>query len=367
MNERILVRCVNWLGDAVMSTPALQRLREARPHAHITLLSQGKLGDLWQGQPFADAVMTFGKNESVWSVARRLREQRFDVGIAFPNSFRAGLELRLAGIPERFGYAGRGRRFLLNRTISRRAEAVKMHKRSDAEIRQLVDKPAEWSSVPEAAHHIHDYLGIVAAVGASAEPLPTKIFVSKEEMTRAREKWGVADETVFGLNPGAEYGPAKRWPPERFATAAAMLQQRHGARWIIFGGAADKATCDSIAEQIGTSSDKKPINVAGQTTLRELAALLKVCRIVLTNDTGPMHLAAAVGTPVVVPFGSTSPELTAPIFDASKIVRTNVGCSPCFRRECPIDFRCMKGIEVGAIVDAVEEILTTKTPRHEES
>jgi heptosyltransferase-2 len=233
-----------------------------------------------------------------------------------------------------------------------------MHKKSDAEIRRDADKPRDFNP-PKTAHHVYDYLDIVAAVGASAEPVAPKICVSDKEAALVRERFQIAqDEVVFGLNPGAEYGPAKRWPHERFAAVAAKLQLRHGARWITFGASADKETCEWICEQIAQfSPNRPPINVAGQTSLRELAALLKTCELVLTNDTGPMHLANAVGTPVVVAFGSTSAELTGPIFGTSKIVQTKVGCSPCFRRECPIDFRCMKSIDVSAVVDAANSLL----------
>ena len=359
MNERILVRCVNWLGDAVMSTPALQRLREAKSGAHITLLSHEKLADLWKGQPYSDAVITFAPDEGVTTVAKRLREQKFDIGIAFPNSIRSGLELRLAGIPKRVGYSGGIRNFLLNHRVARRTGAVKMHKKSDAEIKHAADLPRKTDVIPQTAHHIHDYLGIVAAVGGSLGALPPKILVNENEAVAARKKFDIArDEVVFGLNPGAEYGSAKRWLKERFAAAAAKLQMRYSARWIIFGGIADREVCAWIAEQIAMfAPDKKPINLAGQTTLREVAALFKSCRLVLTNDTGPMHLANAVGAPVVVPFGSTSSELTGPIFGRSRILQSQVGCSPCFRRECPIDFRCMKSIDVSAAVDAADSLL----------
>jgi heptosyltransferase-2 len=358
MSERILVRCVNWLGDAIMSTPALQRLREAKPDAHITLLSHAKLADLWKEQPYADAVITFTPTDGVMAVAKRLRERKFDTGIAFPNSVRSGLELRLAGIPKRIGYAAGIRNLLLNKIIPRRNDAVQMHKKSDAEIRRDADSTRKFDP-PKTAHHIYDYLGIVAAVGASPEPLPPKIVVTEKEVESARAKFSIGNNDIlFGLNPGAEYGPAKRWPKERFADVATNLQAKHQARWILFGGTADREVCEWIAAQISQfSPTQKPINVAGQTSLRELAALLKTCRLVLTNDTGPMHLANVVGTPIVVPFGSTSSELTGPIFGPAKILQTTAGCSPCFRRECPIDFRCMNGIDVGQVVDAAEHLL----------
>jgi heptosyltransferase-2 len=159
----------------------------------------------------------------------------------------------------------------------------------------------------------------------------------------------------FGLNPGAEYGPAKRWPFERFASAAVALQKQTQCRWAIFGGAAERPLAAQIASQIAAAPGLAPaLNLAGQTTLRELMAALKSCRLLLTNDSGPMHLAAALGTPLVVLFGSTSPELTAPpVSDRAQVVRASgIPCSPCFLRQCPIDFRCMKTIEPAAAVAA---------------
>jgi heptosyltransferase-2 len=157
------------------------------------------------------------------------------------------------------------------------------------------------------------------------------------------------------LNPGAEYGPAKRWPVQSFIAAGIALHRATGCRWIVFGGPSDREIAHFLCTGLGQHLPGQPvINLAGQTTLRELAAALTSCRLLLTNDTGPMHLAAAVGTPVVVPFGSTSPEMTGPVWSAaSQIVRApGVPCSPCFRRECPIDFRCMNGITPEAIVAA---------------
>jgi heptosyltransferase-2 len=161
------------------------------------------------------------------------------------------------------------------------------------------------------------------------------------------------------LNPGAEYGPAKRWPPERFVAAAREIHQATACQWLILGGPADVSLAASIATELGPSAGET-LNFAGRTNLRDLCAVLKACRVLLTNDTGPMHLAAAVGTPVVVPFGSTSPELTGPGLPGDsrhRLLRAVVPCSPCFRRQCPIDFRCMNSIQVEQVVAGVLESL----------
>jgi heptosyltransferase II len=166
-------------------------------------------------------------------------------------------------------------------------------------------------------------------------------------------------QPVFGLNPGAEYGPAKRWPVERFIAAAQEIQRRTNCVWILFGGRGDVEIVNQIASQL-LSANSHLLTLAGKTSLRELMALLKLCRVLLTNDTGPMHVAAALGTPVVVPFGSTSPELTGPGLPGDprhRLLKSNVPCSPCFLRECPIDFRCMNGITVERVVETVIQTL----------
>lgn len=371
---RILVRGVNWLGDAVMTVPALQRLRERFPEARITLLTPEKLAGLWSGHPAIDDVLTFAAGDSAMTVGARLRAGKFDLGIALPNSARSAWELWFGGIPRRVGYAGGGRSLLLTSAVPRRPCLTSMRKRPVAEIKELILRrrlpgpPAHDA----ASHHLHHYLHLVAALGCSAEPLAPFVAVRDSELKSMQERLGLLELSgarvrLFGLNPGAEYGPAKRWPREQFVAAGIELHKRTGCRWVIFGGAADTGLAAGIAAQIhhaarrhavkhGDKSFPVVINLAGQTTLRELCAALKACDAVLTNDTGPMHLAAAVGTPVVVPFGSTSPELTgpgAPGDPRHHLLKSNAPCSPCFLRECPIDFRCMKGITVERVAEAM--------------
>jgi heptosyltransferase-2 len=362
--EKILLRGLNWLGDAVMSTPALLRLRQARPSAHITLLSPEKLAGLWRDQPFLDEVLAFSAPENIWQVSRRLRRENFSESLALPNSIRSALELWLAGIPRRVGLARPGRGFFLTRALPPRRDAAPMRRRSAREIRRLIARGAPAAALPPAAHHIHDYLYLTAELGASPEPLPPRIFVSDEQAAQVCQQLRLenapAGRPWFGLSPGAEYGPAKRWPARRFAAAAVLLQKLTRCRWLIFGGAADLDLAEKVTTEIryaGREADGV-INLAGKTSLRELAAALKLCRLLLTNDTGPMHLAAAVGTPLIVPFGSTCPELTGPYCSPSaQIVRTPVPCAPCFRRECPIDLRCLNGIQTAQVVEAARRIL----------
>jgi heptosyltransferase-2 len=369
--RRVLVRGVNWLGDAVMTTPALQRLREALPDTHITLLTHQKLADLWQHHPSLNAIITFSAGESPWSVARRLRAENFEAALVLPNSPRSALEVWLARIPQRIGYARQWRNWLLTQLVAQRPGQMRMPKRSVSEIHRLVrdsassSPPASGCAPHRLAHQSHDYLHLAAALGANPEPLPPKLEVTPAEMQQADDTllsdWRrKAPNTVpgkplilLGLNPGAEYGPAKRWPAESFAAVAREVTRKTtNCLWLAFGGAGDRELCADVARLAGD----RVLNLAGKTSLRQLMALLKLCRVVLTNDSGPMHVAAALGTSVVVPFGSTSPELTAPGLPGDphhQLLTSAAPCSPCFRRTCPIDFRCMTGIGPERVVEAV--------------
>jgi heptosyltransferase-2 len=370
--RRILIRGTNWLGDAVMSTPALLRLREKFPAAHIALLTPEKLRELWRHHPAVNEMISFAPGENIFAIGKKLRAEKFDLALVLPNSPRAALEIFLAGVPQRIGYARPWRNFFLTQAVAPRAETVKMQKRSVAEIKRLAsgtsfqpvrgNEQTGWKPVPIVeAHQIHEYLNLAATLGANPEPLPPQLFVTLQEIEVVKKKFGLSEisRPIFGLNPGAEYGPAKRWPVERFIAAAKEIQQRTNCIWILFGGKNDLPITNQIESEIQNSKFKIQ-NLAGQTSLRELMSLLKFCRVLLTNDTGPMHVAAALGTPVVVPFGSTSPELTGPGLpgDARNfLIKSDAPCSPCFLRKCPIDFRCMNGIGVERVVQAVVKLL----------
>ncbi len=376
--RRLLVRGVNWLGDAVMTVPALQRLRERFPQTRITLLAPQKLAPLWSGHPALDAVLSPTLDTGVWSVARRLQTEHFDTGLVLPNSPRSALELWLARIPRRIGYARPWRNWMLTQAVPARPGRVVMQKRSAVEVHRLLSHNTGPDSaaapvVGPTAHQAHEYLHLAGVLGANTELAPARLVVHDTELKAACSKFGLEqfltqNRPVLGLNPGAEYGPAKRWPVERFIAAATELHRRINCTWLIFGGPAEEELTRQIASalQAQTSpASKQPHNLvaknlAAQTSLRELMALLKMCRVLLTNDTGPMHLAAALGTPVIVPFGSTSPELTGPGLYTNtpqRVLQAGVACAPCFRRVCPVDLRCLTGIGPQAVVAAVLELL----------
>lgn len=371
--RKLLVRGVNWLGDAVMTTPALYRLREHLPETQISLLTPALLASLWEHHPAIDSVLTFTRSESPLRVASRLRPERFDSAIILPNSPRSAIETWLAGIPRRIGYPRAWRSCFLTERIAPRAETVRMHKRSAREVRHLVSGSSQVAHVirfSPSAHQIYDHLQLAAALGANSSTLPPKLVIASDEAKAVEIKFNLAalvgeGQPLLGLNPGAEYGPAKRWPVERFAAAARVVHTRTGAACLVFGGQGDIPLAASLEnalrESNGALKEGVPVkNLCGQTTLRELMALLTRCHALLTNDTGPMHVAAALGTPVVALIGSTAPELTGPGLPGDsmhRLLRTSPPCAPCFRRVCPIDFRCMISIAVERVVEEVVQAL----------
>jgi heptosyltransferase-2 len=360
---RVLVRGVNWLGDAVMTTPALARLRERYPGAHFTMLCHEKLRGLWTGHPAIDEVATFGDGDGPFGTGRRLRPGKYDLSVIFPNSYRSAIESFVAGIPRRIGAASPLRGLLLTDRVAAAKGIARMRKRTPAEVRRLLAPgapPPPAETIPPGSHQIHHYLRIVAALGADEAPVPTRLAIPPDEargMAEALIGPRQDDEAWIGINPGAEYGPAKRWPVDRFAEAASLLLERGRCRFVVFGGRGDLV----LAGQFARRMTRAPVVVlAGRTSLRELLAGLAACDVLLTNDTGPMHVAAALGVPVVVPFGSTSPGLTGPGLPGDPRhapLRAGAACAPCFLRQCPADFRCMKGIGAGDVAAAAARAL----------
>jgi lipopolysaccharide heptosyltransferase II len=316
---RLLVRSSNWLGDAVMSIPAVEACRRGRPDLHLTILTPAKLAALWRRVPAVDEVIEIQPGESPRALARRVGA-KFDAALLFPNSLRSALEARALRIPSIVGYPGHWRRWLLQRIPHFAPES--------------------------GGHHADRYLKLAAFCGAPVGP-------GAATFPRAPQRTPPHKIPRIGLCPGAEYGPAKRWPAERFAAAVREFNGHSPASWVLFGVAGDKPAGEAIANACdGTISNR-----IGQTTLDQLMDELAACDALLTNDTGTMHLAAFLGVPTVAIFGSTEPELTAPLGDFHQILRHQVECSPCFRRECPIDFRCMTRIAPAEAAAALRRIL----------
>ena len=316
---RILIRSSNWLGDAVMSVPAVRAIKNGRPDAHVTILAPEKIAPMWKLISEVDEILSL-PNKSLFSAARLIeRQPRFEAAILFPNSLRVALEAW--GIPRKAGYRGHARSWLLN---------------------QIVREPRR-PGPPE--HHATRFLRIADDCGADVDLVHDATPVLSQTSNNKNQK-------LLGLCPGAEYGPAKRWLPERFAQAAVTISAQSNAKWILFGTDKDKVAGDTISTALGENC----VNRIGQTTLGQLIEELRGCHALLTNDTGTMHLAKLLGVPVVAIFGSTEPALTGPFGHGHAILRHHVECSPCFLRECPIDFRCMKEITVQEVVNAVMSI-----------
>jgi len=363
--RHILVRGVNWLGDAVMTTPAMQRLCQRFPHAQVTLLTNEKLAQLWQQYPGLTAIETFNDRDHPWSVARRLRSRRFDVALILPNSPRSALEAWLSRIPRRVGYAAPTRSWLLTEAV--RPPEARPRKRSIREVKRAIQSGRQTTSNAEPGlrvHQLYHYLELGAVLGCDPTPVAPRLQISLDEIRAVAASFGslcnlgsAASSDLpavwLGLNLSAAYGPAKKWPLERFAAVVRdTSRQMPHCRWLNFGTASDW----ELGENLAASSGAPVVNLAGKTSLRQLMALLASCRVLLSNDSGPMHLAAALGVPVVVPFGSTSPELTGPGLPGDPrhhILRGDAPCSPCFRRTCPIDFRCMTSIDGASVVRAI--------------
>ena len=337
---RILIRSSNWLGDSVMSVPAVRAIKAGRPDARVTIAAPENIAPLWKLVPEVDAIIPLSGSRLLSAVQLLRREPSFDVAILFPNSLRAALESWLTAIPRRVGYRGHWRRWLLNQIVP------------------IPRKPGP----PE--HHSLRFLRIARECGADTEqPLAEKMSYAQRQTPDAKltgvYKPSVAENhhLKIGLCAGAEYGPAKRWLPERFAEAAERISAQSPVQWMLFGTARDASAGAQIAAALGDHC----VNRIGQTTLNQLIDELHDCRLLLTNDTGTMHLAALLGIPVVAIFGSTEPRLTGPLGNGHIILRHHVECSPCFLRECPIDFRCMKAVSVEEVADAVLSILRNQS------
>ena len=318
---RVLVRSSNWLGDAIMSIPAVRAIKAGRPDVHVTVAAPARVAPVWKLVPDVDVVLPL-ESKSVLGVAHLFRQQApFDVSILFPNSVRSAIEVWLARVPRRFGYRGHCRRWLLNQRMRH----------------QFHIGPLE--------HHSHRFLRLAAIAGAetSGAALPTPPQTSTIK----------AQTSKLALCPGAEYGPAKRWLPERFAKVAENTAALENVQWILLGTNRDI----DVGKQIEGLLDNHCVNRIGQTTMEQLIEELRDCRLLLTNDTGTMHLAALLGVPTVSIFGSTEPRLTGPLGQGHLCLRHHVECSPCFLRECPIDFRCMNAVTVSEVTDAVMSIL----------
>lgn len=332
--SRTVVIGVNWLGDTVMSLPALAALRKWLPREEIHVVCPSPLSDLVRMAKVADSV--WGWPEGSRRRVTLLKSIKAHRALLFPNSFRSAWIAFWAGVPQRWGYAGQWRSLLLNPCV-----------------------PA--ARRPRFSHHSELYYELLRAMGWSGQvEASVHLTVPEEARKWAFEVLGgnVSNSCLVGICPGAAYGSAKRWPLERFTDAARALMLSHGARVILMGSSAERQELARMAGQLGPGA----LNLAGSTDLPRLAALLAKCHLLLCNDSGPMHLAAALGVPVVAVFGSTDPAATAPL-GPHRIVSLGLDCSPCFQRRCPQGhYRCLVGVQVEDVVGPAREFLECADP-----
>jgi heptosyltransferase-2 len=334
--RKILVRATNWVGDAVMSLPALRALHEQFPAAEISILAKPWVADLYGREPFCHRVIPYtpANLASKWRQGRALGSEHFDVAILLQNAFEAAAVAFAARIPERIGYARDGRSLLLTRAIP-------------------VPKPGE---IPR--HERFYYLELLRRAGI-IEKLPASEMIRLEGAPAARlaglarfRALGLGEKNL-GVSPGAAYGTAKQWLPDRFAAAASRVAKDLGASIAIFGSASERELCCSVAQACAAPAK----NLAGETSLAEFIDMAAACRVYLTNDSGAMHIASALGVPTVTVFGATDDVGTGPTGPLARIVREPVECSPCLKRECPIDHRCMTRVEADRVAQAALNLL----------
>jgi heptosyltransferase-2 len=305
-----------------MSLPALRAIRERFPKAHIAILAKSSVADLYTYEPFANEIIAYNLQSS-WSMGRHLRDRQFDCAILLQNAFEAAWIAWLAKIPTRIGYKRDGRQLLLTRAVD-------------------VPRPGE---IPR--HERFYYLELLRRAGLiDALPESDAIRLGSRKLTNGKR--------IIGVSPGAAYGTAKRWLPERFAEAAGALAEARGASIALFGTKSERGLCDEVAQRL---NGREVTNYAGETTLAQFIDLAAGCELFLTNDSGSMHIASALSVPTVAIFGATDDTTTGPTGLNARVVRQPVDCSPCLLRECPIDHRCMTRVSAERVVKEALSLL----------
>jgi len=328
---RVIVRSPNPLGDACMAVPAIRALKKGRPDLELTVHCRENLEPFWRQVAEVDHVFATPKSANPLQTARAVRRRShfFEAALLFPNSTRSAIEYTLAGIPRLVGRRGHFRSLLLHQ-IPRAAKA--------------------FTGPPP--HHAHSYLEVLRQMGADIED--QSLFDFEPNKANRGDREGIN----LGICPGAEYGAAKRWPVERFAAVAGRAHNEFHCTCTVIGSPAEKEIGAAFE---GLYQGENCRSLVGKTSLSEMIDELKQCDLLLTNDTGTMHLAAFFGIPTVSIFGSTEPRLTRPLGEGHRVLRHHVDCSPCFLRECPLDFRCMDNVTVEQVSQAVLETMAAIT------
>lgn len=324
----------NWIGDLVMATPLLADIRTHFPEASITVMCRKPLSDLLVCDPNIDEVFAFRRpsnrftrREEKRNIVEKIRAGKYDVGILLTNSFSSAWWFFQGGVKRRIGFSMHWRHLLLTDPLKK--------------------------TVKGQEHEVYTYKRLLEPLGIAQTDSVPKLYLGADEldasMALLMKQGFVKGKPLIGINVGAAYGSAKCWPADRFRAVAEELLKDPNVYLVFFGDGSTSALVKKICQGL----PKRAMNVAGDTTLRELACLIQRCSVLLTNDSGPMHIGAALATPLVALFGSTDDHATGPFGQADAVIHKRPSCSPCFKRECPIDFRCMKQIGVEEVVQKV--------------
>lgn len=339
--KRVVVRGTNWVGDSVMTVPALRALRRVLPRAHITLAIRPGAKGIFSEADFIDDVLVY-ERKGAWSVIPQVREWRrreFDLAVLFQNAFEAALIPFLAGVPVRLGYATQSRQGLLTHPL------------------ELPD----WRS---SRHEVFYYLYLVTALeqmlfgtsGICEAGPDASIEISQQRKVEAADllrAHGVREgELVVAICPGSINSRAKRWPAEAYAALADRLIDSH--RKVLLIGSKEEA---DVSQEVTSRMRNRPIVLTGKTSLDQITAVLSAVELIVTNDTGPAHIGAALGRPTIVIFGPTNPLTTRPFSPVAEVLRHPPDCAPCMLRDCPIDHRCMTAITVDEVFERSHELL----------
>ncbi len=335
---KIVVLAPNWIGDAVLSLPVLDACLQLWPRANLTVLARAQVAKLFEARAPEVRVLEYERGNgpqrlrNLMGLGRSLRREGFELALLLPNSLSSAIMARLAGVPQRVGYSTDGRGWLLTQ--------------------RLEDRRKE-----RGLHQVDYYLGLLRNFGAYRVDRIPRLKLKPEVTERGLALLDVLgidrSELLIGVHPGAAYGETKRWFPERFARVMDLLQKA-GRKFILLGGPGE----EPLAERVSTITAHHPINTVGKTTIGEALVLISRCGLFLSNDSGLMHAAAALGIPQVALFGSTDPEKTAPLNDKAVVIHpSRVKCTPCFKSECQENLECMKAITVDEVHAAAEKLL----------
>ena len=333
--KKIIIRGVNWIGDAVMTTPAITQLAKNFPDAKITIVVKEWVKDVFIGNPFINDIIVCNPKNLVGYIRliKKLRKERFDIGIAFPNSFSSALFLFLLGAKYRVGYETDCRGMFLN---------IKTPRTPDMEFNKL---------------RIDYFLNIVDLIGKKSADRELVLNVSKKSETFAKNflKENKIDETdiIIGFNTGAAYGRAKCWPVKKYVELGGRLIKDYDAKLVLFGSLREQGIVNTLAKELRN----KCVIAAGETTLQDSIGLVNKCRLFVTGDTGPLYIASALRVPTLAIFGPTDPDTVAIPYEKLQIIYKKISCSPCFLRECPDDHRCMEEVSVEEVFAEISRMI----------